>query len=111
LGVSEINNYEPGELWYFAKGHGHFILSFDNSILGARHVLNHRLDQCGAEGHAASFILPKDFFDVFPKAVDLHPIGANPARLAGGTFQLASIDALPASKTMSDGLMVIRRGK
>src|SRR5262245_13613237 len=22
-GASEINNYEPGDLWYFAKGHGH----------------------------------------------------------------------------------------
>jgi len=24
-GASEINNYEPGDLWYFAKGHGHSI--------------------------------------------------------------------------------------
>jgi oxalate decarboxylase len=22
-GASEINNYEPGDLWYFARGHGH----------------------------------------------------------------------------------------
>jgi oxalate decarboxylase len=40
-GASEINNFEPGDLWYFARGHGHsiqtigdkpchFILSFDN---------------------------------------------------------------------------------
>src|SRR5262245_26678413 len=24
-GASEINNYEPGDLWYFARGHGHSI--------------------------------------------------------------------------------------
>jgi oxalate decarboxylase len=40
-GASEINNYGPGDLWFFPKGHGHsiqtigdkpchFILSFDN---------------------------------------------------------------------------------
>ena len=40
-GQTEINNYQPGDLWFFPKGHGHsiqtigdepchFILSFDN---------------------------------------------------------------------------------
>src|SRR5258708_2098488 len=40
-GASEINNYGPGDLWFFPKGHGHsiqtigdkpchFILAFDN---------------------------------------------------------------------------------
>ncbi len=40
-GASEINNYGPGDLWFFPKGHGHsiqtigdkpchFVLSFDN---------------------------------------------------------------------------------
>ena len=24
-GASEINNFEPGDLWYFSKGHGHSI--------------------------------------------------------------------------------------
>ena len=24
-GASEINNFEPGDIWYFAKGHGHAI--------------------------------------------------------------------------------------
>jgi oxalate decarboxylase len=66
-GASEINNYEPGDLWYFARGHGHsiqcigdkpchFILSFDNGAFSehgtfsitdwiARHRNAHRRPQ------------------------------------------------------------------
>ena len=40
-GQTEVNNYKPGDLWFFPKGHGHsiqtigdkpcnFILNFDN---------------------------------------------------------------------------------
>ena len=55
-GASEINNYEPGDLWYFAKGHGHsiqtigdkpchFILSFDNGAFSEHGTyFDHRLD-------------------------------------------------------------------
>ena len=55
-GASEINNYGPGDLWFFPKGHGHsiqtigdkschFVLSFDNGAFsGARYLLNHGLD-------------------------------------------------------------------
>ena len=62
-GASEINNFEPGDLWYFAKGHGHsiqcigdkpchFILSFDN----------------GAFSEHGTFSIT-DWIDVTPKEI------------------------------------------
>jgi oxalate decarboxylase len=76
-GASEINNYEPGDLWYFAKGHGHsiqcigdkpchFILSFDNGAF-SEHGTFSITDVTPKDILAANFHLPKELFDVFPK--------------------------------------------
>ncbi|HKA42682.1 MAG TPA: cupin domain-containing protein [Burkholderiales bacterium] len=79
-GASEINNYEPGDLWYFAKGHGHsiqcigdkpchFILSFDNGAFSEHGTfsITDWIDVTPKEIVAANFNLPKDVFDAFPK--------------------------------------------
>ena len=79
-GASEINNFGPGDLWYFAKGHGHsiqtigdkpchFILSFDNGAFSEHGTfsITDWVDLTPKEMLAAEFGLPKDVFDAFPK--------------------------------------------
>jgi oxalate decarboxylase len=79
-GASEINNYEPGDLWYFAKGHGHsiqtigdepchFILSFDNGAFSEHGTfgITDWIDVTPKDLLAQQFGLPKDAFDAFPK--------------------------------------------
>src|SRR6201993_4689411 len=150
-GASEINNYEPGDLWYFARGHGHsiqtigdkpchFILSFDNGAFSEHGTfsITDWIDVTPKDLVAANFNLPKNLFDAFPKGetyIQAGPIvpisqaldapwpreATHKFRLLrdqkavrdfeGGTFRLASVDEFPASKTMSDGLMVIEKGR
>jgi oxalate decarboxylase len=79
-GASEINNYEPGDLWYFARGHGHsiqcigdrpchFVLSFDNGAFSEHGTfsITDWIDVTPKDIVAANFHLPKDLFDAFPK--------------------------------------------
>jgi len=79
-GASEINNYEPGDLWYFPKGHGHsiqtigdkpchFILSFDNGGFSEHGTfsITDWIDVTPKDMLALNFGLPKDVFDAFPK--------------------------------------------
>jgi oxalate decarboxylase len=79
-GASEINNFEPGDLWYFAKGHGHsiqtigdepchFILSFDNGAFSEHGTfsITDWIDVTPKDMLALEFGLPKDLFDAFPK--------------------------------------------
>jgi len=79
-GASEINNFEPGDLWYFAKGHGHsiqtigdepchFILSFDNGAFSEHGTfgITDWIDVTPKDLLAQQFGLPKDAFDAFPK--------------------------------------------
>jgi oxalate decarboxylase len=79
-GASEINNFEPGDLWYFAKGHGHsiqtigdepchFILSFDNGAFSEHGTfsITDWIDVAPKDMLALEFGLPKDVFDAFPK--------------------------------------------
>ena len=79
-GASEINNFEPGDLWYFSKGHGHsiqcigdkpchFILSFDNGAFSEHGTfsITDWIDVTPKDILAANFNLPKDAFDAFPK--------------------------------------------
>jgi oxalate decarboxylase len=79
-GASEINNFEPGDLWYFARGHGHsiqtigdkpchFILSFDNGAFSEHGTfsITDWIDVTPKDLVAANFGLSKDLFDAFPK--------------------------------------------
>ncbi len=79
-GASEINNYKPGDLWYFPKGHGHsiqtigdkpchFILSFDNGAFSEHGTfsITDWIDVTPKDMLALDFGLPKDLFDAFPK--------------------------------------------
>ena len=79
-GASEINNFGPGDLWYFARGHGHsiqtigdkpchFILSFDNGAFSEHGTfsITDWVDVTPKDMLAMEFGLPKDVFDAFPK--------------------------------------------
>ena len=79
-GASEINNYWPGDLWFFPKGHGHsiqtlgdkpchFILSFDNGAFSEHGTfsITDWIDVTPKDMLALNFGVPKDLFDAFPK--------------------------------------------
>jgi len=79
-GQREINNFGPGDLWYFPKGHGHaiqtigdkpchFILSFDNGAFSEHGTfsLTDWVSLTPKEMLAANFGVPADVFDAFPK--------------------------------------------
>jgi oxalate decarboxylase len=79
-GASEINNFEPGDLWYFASGHGHaiqcigekpchFILAFDHGshTLESTFSITDWIDVTPKDLLAKEFGVPKDIFDAFPK--------------------------------------------
>jgi oxalate decarboxylase len=79
-GASEINNFEPGDLWYFEKGHGHsiqcigdkpchFILSFNNGAFSEHGTfsITDWINVTPKDILGANFNLPKAAFDVFPK--------------------------------------------
>ena len=79
-GASEINNYGPGDLWFFPKGHGHsiqtigdkpchFVLSFDNGGFSEHGTfsITDWIDVAPKDMLALSFGVPKDVFDAFPK--------------------------------------------
>lgn len=79
-GASEINNYEPGDLWFFPKGHGHsiqtigdnpchFILSFDNGAFSEHGTfsITDWINVTPKEMLAFDFGVPQDVFDAFPK--------------------------------------------
>ena len=79
-GASEINNYGPGDLWVFPKGHGHsiqtigdmpchFILAFDNGAFSEHGTfsITDWIDVTPKDMLALSFGVPKDVFDAFPK--------------------------------------------
>ena len=79
-GQTEVNNYAPGDLWYFPRGHGHaiqtigdkpchFILSFDNGAFSEHGTfsITDWVNVTPKEFLASDFNLPKDLFDAFPK--------------------------------------------
>jgi oxalate decarboxylase len=79
-GQHEINNFGPGDLWYFPKGHGHsiqtignkpchFVLAFDNGGFSEHTTfsITDWVSLTSEEMLAANFGVPKDVFASFPK--------------------------------------------
>ena len=79
-GASEINNFGPGDLWFFPKGHAHsiqtigdqpchFILSFNNGAFSEHGTfsITDWIDVTPKDMLALNFGVPKDVFDAFPK--------------------------------------------
>ena len=63
-GNAETNDFEPGDVWYFPRGHGHMLECLGDKptplhpdlrqrlLLGVRHVQHHRLDRPHAQAAA-----------------------------------------------------------
>ena len=79
-GQTEVNNYVPGDLWFFPKGHGHsiqtigdepchFILSFNNGAFSEHGTfsITDWIDVTPKEMLAANFGVSPDMFANFPK--------------------------------------------
>ena len=79
-GQTEVNNYVPGDLWFFPKGHGHsiqtigdepchFILSFDNGAFSEHGTfsITDWIDLTPKNMLAMNFGIDKAAFDAFPK--------------------------------------------
>ena len=96
-GQTEINNYQPGDLWFFPKGHGHaiqtigdepchFILSFNN----------------GAFSEHGTFSIT-DWINVTPKSMLAENFGIQPALFEPfpkGETYIQSGPILPAAKAV-----------
>ena len=79
-GQREINNFGPGDLWYFPKGHGHsiqtigdkpchFILSFDNGGFSEHGTFSVTdwISLTPEDMLASNFGVSKEMFAAFPK--------------------------------------------
>ena len=79
-GQTEVNNYKPGDLWFFPKGHGHsiqtigdtpchFILSFDNGAFSEHGTfsITDWVDLTPKDMLAKNFGVAAAMFDAFPK--------------------------------------------
>jgi oxalate decarboxylase len=99
-GNAETNEFEPGDVWYFPRGHGHMLESLGNQL--AHFVLifdNGYFSEFGTFsisdwiGHTPAALLAKNFgvpastFDGFPKDEVYFALGAIPPERAVPTLQ------------------------
>ena len=90
-GNSETNEFEPGDIWYFPRGHGHmleclghepchFILIFDNGYFSefGTFSITDWLGHTPKALLAKNFGLPESAFDGFPKSEVYFARGAIP---------------------------------
>jgi oxalate decarboxylase len=79
-GQTEVNNYGPGDLWFFPKGHGHsiqtigdkpchFLLSFDNGAFSEHGTfsITDWVDLTPKPMLGENFSVAADLFNSFPK--------------------------------------------
>ncbi len=79
-GQTEVNNYGPGDLWFFPKGHGHsiqtigdkpchFLLSFDNGAFSEHGTfsITDWVDLTPKPMLGKNFSVAADLFNSFPK--------------------------------------------
>ncbi len=91
-GNSETNEFEPGDIWYFPRGHGHmleclgnkpahFILIFDNGYFSefGTFSITDWLGHTPKALLAKNFGLPESAFDGFPEGRGLLRPGARAA--------------------------------
>jgi oxalate decarboxylase len=98
-GFVEINDFEPGDVWYFPRGHGHvleclgkepchFVLIFDNGYFSefGTFSITDWIGHSSKNLLAKNFGLPASTFDEFPKKEVYFAEGKNPPIPAASTL-------------------------
>src|SRR5437867_12971286 len=91
LGYTETNDFEPGDIWYFPRGHGHmleclgdepchFVLIFDNGYFSefGTFSISDWIGHTPKPLLAKNFGLPESTFDGFPQKEVYFARGARP---------------------------------
>lgn len=99
-GCAETNDFEPGDVWYFPRGHGHviealgdqpchFILVFDNGYFSefGTFSISDWIGHAPTELLAKNFGLPASTFDSFPKSEVYFAKGKVPPPVAAPPLQ------------------------
>src|SRR5437762_2587011 len=92
-GYWETNDFEPGDVWYFPRGHGHqleclgdepchFVLIFDNGYFSefGTFSITDWIGHTPPALLAKNFGLPESTFNGFPKSEVYFALGAQPPR-------------------------------
>ena len=111
-GNAETNDFEPGDVWYFPRGHGHmleclgeqpchFILIFDNGYFSefGTFSITDWIGHTPKPLLAKNFGLPESAFDGFPKEEVYFARGRRAARTTGGPA--ARVEAAAADAQVS----------
>jgi oxalate decarboxylase len=98
-GYAETNDFEPGDVWYFPRGHGHmleclgkepchFVLIFDNGYFSefGTFSISDWVGHAPKALLAKNFGLPESTFDGFPKEEVYFAKGAIPPAKAASTL-------------------------
>src|SRR3954451_23759348 len=106
-GYSETNDFEPGDVWYFPRGHGHmleclgdrpthFILIFDNGYFSefGTFSITDWLGHTPKALLAKNFGLPESAFDDFPRDEVYFARGSIPPREQSTPLQGRKLPAL-----------------
>ena len=99
-GAAETNDFEPGDVWYFPRGHGHmlqclgdapchFILIFDNGYFSefGTFSISDWIGHVPKSLLAKNFGLPESTFEDFPKEEVYFARGARPPEVASTPLQ------------------------
>jgi oxalate decarboxylase len=99
-GAAETNDFEPGDVWYFPRGHGHmlqclgkepchFILIFDNGYFSefGTFSITDWIGHAPKPLLAKNFGVPESTFDSFPKQEVYFARGAIPPEAAAAPLQ------------------------
>lgn len=99
-GYAETNDFEPGDIWYFPRGHGHmlsclgdapthFILIFDNGYFSefGTFSISDWMGHTPAPLLAKNFGLPEATFAKFPKSEVYFATGAQPSATKPANLQ------------------------
>ena len=111
-GIAETNDFDPGDVWYFPRGHGHmlqclgdkpchFILIFDNGYFSefGTFSITDWLGHTPKALLAKNFGLPESAFDGFPEGRSLLRTRRTAAGGAGGAA--AGLEAAAADAQIS----------
>ena len=95
-GAAETNDFEPGDVWYFPRGHGHmleclgdepchFVLIFDNGYFSefGTFSISDWIGHTPKPLLAKNFGVPESTFDGFPKKEVYFARGALPPETGG----------------------------